>query len=95
MPGYNTCWLSLASRGLHLFSQQKCALHIDGYTERTDLRATYSSPSLVGVLMAVGNVGETLAPSTESDTFLSRDAGFTCQEVHNDGSLATLDRFSS
>ena len=87
MPGYNTCWLSLASRGLHLFSQQKCALHIDGCTEGTDLRATYSSSSLVGVLMAVGNVGEMLAPSTESDTFLSRDAGFTCQEVHNDAHL--------
>jgi hypothetical protein len=34
--------------------------------------------------MAVGNVSETLAPYTESDTFLSRDAGFTWQEVHKD-----------
>jgi len=34
--------------------------------------------------MAVGNIGETLAPYTESDTFLSRDAGFTWQEVHKD-----------
>ncbi|KAF8634658.1 hypothetical protein AX15_000797 [Amanita polypyramis BW_CC] len=64
-----------------------CALHIHGYTERRDPRATYSSPSIVGLLMAVGNVGKTLAPYTESDTFLSRDAGFTWQEVHKDAHL--------
>lgn len=34
--------------------------------------------------MAVGNVGESLAPYAESDTFLSRDAGFTWEEVHKD-----------
>ncbi|TFK37398.1 vacuolar protein sorting/targeting protein 10 [Crucibulum laeve] len=65
----------------------KCALHIHGYTERTDPRATYSTPSVVGLLMAVGNVGETLAPYKESDTFLSRDAGFTWEEVHKDAHL--------
>lgn len=32
--------------------------------------------------MAVGNVGEVLVPYTESDTFLSRDGGFTWEEVH-------------
>ena len=32
--------------------------------------------------MAVGNVGENLAPYTESDTFLSRDGGFAWEEVH-------------
>ena len=37
--------------------------------------------------MAVGNVGMSLAPYTESDTFLSRDAGFTWQEVHKDAHL--------
>lgn len=37
--------------------------------------------------MAVGNVGETLAPYTDSDTFLSRDAGFTWMEVHKDAHL--------
>lgn len=46
--------------------------------------------------MAVGNVGETLAPYTESDTFFSRDAGFTWEEVHKDAhlwNLATPDLF--
>ncbi|KAF8962397.1 vacuolar protein sorting/targeting protein 10 [Flammula alnicola] len=65
----------------------KCQLHIHGYTERRDPRASYSSPSVPGLLMAVGNVGETLAPYTESDTFLSRDAGFTWQEVHKDAHM--------
>jgi len=37
--------------------------------------------------MAVGNVGERLAPYRESDTFLSRDAGFTWEEVHKDAHL--------
>lgn len=37
--------------------------------------------------MAVGNVGEHLAEYTESDTFLSRDAGFTWEEVHKDAHL--------
>lgn len=37
--------------------------------------------------MAVGNVGEVLAPYTESDTFLSRDGGFTWEEVHKDAHL--------
>jgi hypothetical protein len=66
---------------------QKCALHIHGYTERPDPRATYSTPSVPGLLMAVGNVGESLAPYVDSDTFLSRDAGLTWEEVHKDAHL--------
>ncbi|KAF9224207.1 Oligoxyloglucan reducing end-specific cellobiohydrolase [Gyrodon lividus] len=68
-------------------STLSCALHVHGYTERIDARATYSSPGVVGVVMAVGNVGEVLAPYTESDTFLSRDGGFTWEEVHKDAYL--------
>ncbi|KAH9479087.1 vacuolar protein sorting/targeting protein PEP1 [Psilocybe cubensis] len=68
-------------------SGTKCQLHIHGYTERNDPRASYSSPSIPGLVMAVGNVGESLAPYTESDTFLSRDGGFTWQEVHKDAHL--------
>ncbi|KZP04862.1 Oligoxyloglucan reducing end-specific cellobiohydrolase [Athelia psychrophila] len=64
-----------------------CALHVHGYTERADPRATYSSPSIVGLIMAVGNVGKSLKPYTESDTFMSRDGGFTWEEVHKDAHL--------
>lgn len=38
-------------------------------------------------MMAVGNVGESLAPYTDSDTFLSRDGGFTWEEVYKDAHL--------
>ncbi|EIW75279.1 Oligoxyloglucan reducing end-specific cellobiohydrolase [Coniophora puteana RWD-64-598 SS2] len=64
-----------------------CALHIHGYTERPDARATFSSPSVVGVIMGVGNVGDVLTPYTQSSTFLSRDGGFTWEEVHKDAHL--------
>ncbi|GAA5827143.1 hypothetical protein JCM3770_007150 [Rhodotorula araucariae] len=64
-----------------------CALHIHGYTERRDPRATYSSTSAVGLMLAVGNVGEYLVPYTDSDTFLTRDGGFTWEEVHKDAHL--------
>ena len=37
--------------------------------------------------MAVGNVGQSLATYTKSDTFLSRDAGFTWEEIHKDAHL--------
>lgn len=65
----------------------KCSLHIHGYTERADPRATFSSPSVVGLMLAVGNVGEELAPYKESDTFLTRNAGFTWEEVHKDAHM--------
>ncbi|KAJ7762850.1 vacuolar protein sorting/targeting protein 10 [Mycena maculata] len=64
-----------------------CALHIHGYTERPDSRKIFSRYSISGVIIAVGNVGETLAPYDESDTFLSRDGGLTWEEVHKDAHL--------
>ena len=54
---------------------------------KKNFRATYSTPSVPGLLMAVGNVGLQLAPYKYSNTFLSRDAGFTWQEVHKDAHL--------
>ncbi|KAG2012263.1 signal sequence binding protein [Coprinopsis cinerea AmutBmut pab1-1] len=65
----------------------QCALHVHGYTARRDPRATYSSPAAVGVMMAVGNVGTHLAPYGDSDTFISRDGGFTWEEVHKDAHM--------
>jgi hypothetical protein len=49
---------------------------------RTDPRATYSTPAAVGLLLAVGNVGASLAPYAQGDTFLSRDGGRTWAEAH-------------
>jgi hypothetical protein len=38
-------------------------------------------------MMAVGNVGATLAPYADSDTFLTRDGGFSWEEVHKDAHM--------
>ncbi|PWN28461.1 Oligoxyloglucan reducing end-specific cellobiohydrolase [Jaminaea rosea] len=61
-----------------------CSLHLHGFTEREDPRDSYSSPSAVGLMLGVGNVGKKLAPYKDSDTFLTRDGGFTWEEVHKD-----------
>jgi hypothetical protein len=68
-------------------TSSSCSLHIHGYTERRDPRATYSSPSAVGLMLAVGNVGKHLLPYTDSDTFLTRDGGFTWEEVKKDAHI--------
>lgn len=64
-----------------------CSLQIHGYSERRDQKATYSSPSAPGLMMAVGNVGEELAKYDDSDVFLTRDGGFTWEEVHKDAHM--------
>lgn len=38
-------------------------------------------------MMAVGSVGTELATYTDSDTFFTRDGGFTWEEVHKDAHL--------
>lgn len=38
-------------------------------------------------MLAVGNVGEALAPYADSDTFLTRDGGFNWEEVHKDAHI--------
>ncbi|KAK7178988.1 Vacuolar protein sorting/targeting protein 10 [Paraphaeosphaeria sporulosa] len=62
-------------------SLDKCALHLHGYTERPDPRESYSSPSAVGIMMGVGNVGEQLTTIGEASTFMTTDAGLTWKEV--------------
>jgi len=59
----------------------KCSLHLHGYTERKDPRDTFSSPSAVGLMMGVGNVGEYLGRKPEADTFITRDGGIEWRAV--------------
>ncbi|KIW01039.1 uncharacterized protein PV09_07554 [Verruconis gallopava] len=54
-----------------------CSLHLHGYTERKDPRDTYSSPSAIGVMIGVGNVGDRLGSYNEGDTFITTDGGIT------------------
>jgi photosystem II stability/assembly factor-like uncharacterized protein len=58
-----------------------CSLHLHGYTERRDPRATFSSASAVGLMMGVGNVGEYLTRKAEADTFITRDGGISWHNV--------------
>ncbi|KAI9677925.1 MAG: vacuolar protein sorting/targeting protein PEP1 [Trizodia sp. TS-e1964] len=60
---------------------EKCSLNLHGYTERKDPRNTYSSPSAVGLMMGVGNVGEYLGRYKNGDTFITRDGGITWHAV--------------
>jgi hypothetical protein len=62
-------------------NKEKCALHIHGYTERADPREMYSSPTAVGLMLAVGNVGPELSTFGEANTFMTTDAGITWMEV--------------
>ena len=55
--------------------RDRCSLHLHSYTERTDPRATFSSPSAIGLMIGVGNVGEYLARKGDADTFITRDGG--------------------
>lgn len=61
-----------------------CSLHLHNVLERPDVRMTTSTPAAAGFMLGVGNVGRALAPYRDSDTFLTRDAGFTWEEVHKD-----------
>ncbi|KAL6720769.1 vacuolar protein sorting/targeting protein PEP1 [Lecanora helva] len=58
-----------------------CSLHLHSYTERRDPRATFSSPSAIGLMMGVGNVGEYLGRKGEADTFITRDGGVEWHSV--------------
>ena len=58
-----------------------CSLHIHGYTERGDPRETFSSPTAVGIMLGVGNVGKSLGTFGESSTFITTDAGITWKEA--------------
>ncbi|KAK3936073.1 hypothetical protein QBC46DRAFT_37611 [Diplogelasinospora grovesii] len=59
-----------------------CALHLQGYTERSDIHQNYASQSAVGIMFGWGNVGATLSNSPDDlDTFMTTDAGISWRRV--------------
>ncbi|KAK9378557.1 uncharacterized protein V2V93DRAFT_100312 [Kockiozyma suomiensis] len=58
-----------------------CSLNLHGYTERADVRDTFSSASAVGLMIGVGNVGPQLGVYGEGNTYLTRDAGLSWKEI--------------
>lgn len=67
--------------GCDVTNIEKCSLHLHGYTERRDPRDMFSSPSAIGMMMGVGNVGEFLNRKADGDTFITRDGGFQWHAV--------------
>lgn len=59
----------------------KRSLHLHGYTERKDPRDTFSSPSAVGLMIGVGNVGEYLGLYNEGNTYMTKDGGVTWTQI--------------
>ncbi|KAH0545085.1 hypothetical protein FGG08_000856 [Glutinoglossum americanum] len=64
-------------------NKETCSLHLHGYTERKDVRDTFSSPSAVGLMMGVGNVGDHLTEMFGGNTYITRDGGISWHEVKN------------
>lgn len=60
---------------------ENCSLHLHGYTERNDPRSTFSSPSAVGLMMGMGNVGAHLTRKSEGHVFLTPDGGISWRAV--------------
>ncbi|CCK71202.1 type I sorting receptor KNAG_0G01440 [Huiozyma naganishii CBS 8797] len=60
---------------------EECSLNIHGFTEGIDGRDTYSSGSALGMMFALGNVGDSLLPKDKCSTFLTVDGGKTWKEV--------------
>ncbi|WFD34625.1 vacuolar protein sorting/targeting protein PEP1 [Malassezia cuniculi] len=58
-----------------------CDLHLQGVTERPDVRIVPSTPAAAGLMLGVGNVGHELAQYHECDMFITRDGGFTWEEI--------------
>jgi Sortilin, neurotensin receptor 3,/Sortilin, neurotensin receptor 3, C-terminal len=65
----------------------ECALHLHGPKYSFDFHKLQHDSSATGLMLAVGNVGEFLAPREESDMFLTRNAGITWEEVHKDAHI--------
>ena len=70
--------------GCDVENVEKCSLHLHSYTERKDPRETFSSPTAIGLMMGVGNVGEHLGKKVDEDTistFITRDGGIEWHAV--------------
>lgn len=65
-------------------SLEKCSLNLHGFTERSDYKKSFSSQSAVGILIGIGNVGESLGLikyARDNSAFMSVDGGLTWKEI--------------
>lgn len=60
---------------------EKCGLHLHGFTERSNREETFSTAGAVGLMFGWGNVGSALGDSKDADTYMTTDAGITWKQV--------------
>ena len=60
---------------------ESCSLHLHSVTTSRNVGRVFSVSSAPGIIIGVGNVGSSLRPYTECDTFLSDNSGVTWREV--------------
>ncbi|KAF9904604.1 vacuolar protein sorting/targeting protein PEP1 [Lobosporangium transversale] len=58
-----------------------CSLHLHNYLDRKHSEDMFSSPSMPGMVIGVGNVGTSLGEYAQGSTFLTRDGGFSWREI--------------
>ncbi|KAI7818042.1 hypothetical protein BC939DRAFT_464145 [Gamsiella multidivaricata] len=58
-----------------------CSLHLHNYLDREHVEDMFSSPSIPGMAIGVGNVGTSLGEYAEGNTFLTRDGGHSWREI--------------
>lgn len=76
--------VDLKGSATNCFLEDHCSLHLQMYSHNPNHYAPpYSQESAVGVVMAVGNIGEKMEidKGARKGTFLSRDGGVTWSEI--------------
>lgn len=76
--------VDLRGKPTNCYLEDHCSLHIQMFADNFNNYAPpYSQESAIGIVMAVGNIGQNLERELHSrkGTFLSRDGGFTWSEI--------------
>lgn len=74
----------MRGKSTNCFLEDGCSLHLQMYSNNDQMYAPpYSQESAVGIVMAVGSVGDKLDfdRGARKGTFLSRDGGLTWSEI--------------
>ncbi|KAF9346110.1 vacuolar protein sorting/targeting protein PEP1 [Mortierella sp. NVP85] len=58
-----------------------CTLQLHNYLDRKHSEDMFSTPSIPGMAIGVGNVGKSLGEYAQGNTFLTRDGGFSWREI--------------
>ncbi|KAG9326226.1 hypothetical protein KVV02_001110 [Mortierella alpina] len=59
----------------------ECSLHLHNYLDRKHVEDLFSSSSIPGMSIGVGNVGKMLGEYAEGSTYLTRDGGHSWKEI--------------